>query len=96
MNRRLAEHIHAFCVRSVGLHEEQVLANRPGKKLSILRDKADAAAEAVDLHFVFRDSVVVNMAGFRTVEADEQFYERGFAGAGGPDESDCLATRHGE
>ena len=38
----------------------------------------------------------MNVAGFRTIQADQQLHERSFARAGRTHERDCLATRHAE
>ena len=48
--RRLAQHVEALARRwRRGLHEEQVLADRAGEELRVLRDEADALAEAVEV-----------------------------------------------
>ncbi len=53
-------------------------------------------AQAIDFHLILRNSVVVDVAGLRAVEAYEQLDQGGFAGAGGTDEGDGLAAGHAE
>ena len=42
----LAQHVEALLVGGIGLHEEEVLAYRSREQLRILRDEADASAQA--------------------------------------------------
>ena len=92
----MPQHVHTLLVGGIGLHEEKVLADGAGEKLGILRDEANASAEAVDIDFVLGNPVVMDMARLRAIQANEQLHERGFACAGWPHEGDRLAARHAE
>src|SRR6478736_10324397 len=72
--------------------EAQVLSDRPGKQLRVLRDEADALAHAVEVHRVVGVPVVENPAVLRAIQAYEELHQRGLPRARGTDERDRVAS----
>src|SRR4029453_11728153 len=58
MRRRAAQHVEALGIARVRLHEREVLANRSGEELRVLRDEADPLAELVEVHLAAVSAVV--------------------------------------
>ena len=56
--RRFPQHVEALGVRGGGVHEQQVLANRSGKELRVLRDESDPRAQAVEVDVGAGNAVV--------------------------------------
>src|SRR5579863_4300710 len=90
VDRGLLEDLHALGIGGAGVDEQQILADGAGEELSVLRDEADLLAEQVEIDAIGWDAVIENRTGFRRVEADQQFHQRGLAGAGGADEGDRV------
>jgi len=92
LNGSLAEDVETLGIGGIGLDEEQVFADGAGEELGILGDETDSRTQCVDGDFVFGSAVVVDVAGFRAVEANEEFNERGLTGSGRTNEGDRLAA----
>ena len=86
--RRLRQRGQALRVGGLRPDEAQVLADRPGEQLRVLRDEPDPLAQAVEVHRVVRVPVVENPAVLRAVQADQQLHERGLPRARRTDERD--------
>src|SRR5262249_41204573 len=89
--RRAAQRRQALLVGRLWIPEEQVLPDRSGKELRVLRDEADALAQPVEVDVAAGDAVVEDSPGLWRIEADEQLDQRRFAGARRPDERNGLA-----
>lgn len=74
-----------------GVHEEQVFPDGAGKKLGVLRDEADLAAQVVEMDGLLVEAVVEDAAVLRAVETHKEFHQGGFAAAAGADKSDGFA-----
>ena len=93
-----AETLHAetLLVRRIGTREEKIFANRAAEEMRVLRDEADALAEAIEVDALGRRAVVENAAVARAIESDEELDERGLAGTRRPDEGDRVSALHVE
>jgi len=67
VTRRLPQRIGALVVGSEWIHKQQVLADRPGEELRILRDEADLLPDRVEIDGVTGDAVVQDASRLRRV-----------------------------
>ena len=81
------------CVR---VHEQQVLANRAGEQLRLLRHEADAGAKRSDLDVAHGVAVEEKRAGLAARRGRPALDERGLARPRRPDEGDRFAEAHVE
>src|SRR3974390_2526309 len=91
MRRGLLQDLHALLIGCTRIDEQQILANRSGKKLGVLSDKPDLLAKHIEIHAARRNSVIQNRAGLRRVEANQQLDQRRFAGSRGANECNRVS-----
>src|SRR5580658_6383864 len=75
MRGGLLQYGHAFSIGCVRIDEEQVFADGSGKQLRVLGHEPDFFAENIQIHAMGGNSVVENLARFRSVQADQQFHQ---------------------
>src|SRR2546428_4098935 len=68
----LLQYGHALIVGGRRIHEQQILANAAGEKLSVLSDKSNAFSQAVQIDVIKGKTVVSDVAGLRPVQAHQK------------------------
>src|SRR6185503_12498401 len=89
---RLVQYVETFGVGGVRIHELEVLANRSGEQLRVLRHQTDPLPQPVEIDFRAGYTVVEDLTFLRDVQTHQQLDERRLAGAGRTDERDRLAA----
>src|SRR5688500_8178759 len=96
MRCRLVQHIHALLIGRVGVHELEILPDRSGEELRVLRDESDALAQPLEVDGGARHSVVKDLTLFWLIEADKELHQSRLSGARGSDECYRLAPGDGK
>jgi len=83
-------------LRGVHLGIEQIVADRVVEEVGLLRHNADVAAQKAEVIAFYIDVVDADGAAGNIVEARDEVYQRGLAGAGGADNGVHLPGRDRE
>src|ERR1044071_6443597 len=78
---RAMQHVQTFLVRRVRLYELEILTDGPREELRVLRHKADALTELIEIDVHRVNAVVQHLPLLWRIEPDEKLHERRLSGS---------------
>src|SRR5579863_7139324 len=78
------------------MDKQEILADRPCKKLRVLRYETDLSPQVVEIDRAFLKAVIQDLPLLGSIEPYDQFHQRGLTAAGWSDESDGLPRADAE